>query len=236
MRKLIVLASFLAAGCGGGSSGGGGPTPLSGTIGGRALTVTDVKALTASSEATPCSITLGGTTVNAGIKAIALEVASYANACDPYSSSGRCAVHASAQSVTVLFARIVPPSLTQPNPDVTGVPLATVGTTYDIHANVAQALPDGSTGYLYATYAIDLATGAAPTCAATPPAVQSGTITFTSVTGTITGHLSVTFVGGDTVSGDFSAPLCTGTALDVCSLASGTGPNPLCTGTTTCVP
>src|SRR5512133_2403633 len=157
MRKLLVLASFLAAACGGGSSGGG-PAHLSGTVGGRALTVTDVKALSISSGATPCPITLGTQTVNAGIKAIALEVSSYANACDPYSAEGRCATHANAQSVTVLFARIVLP----PNSaDVTSIPVATVGTTYDIHSNVAQALPDGSTGYLYATYAIDLATGAA---------------------------------------------------------------------------
>ena len=234
MRKLVLVVSAFVVACGSDSNSSSSGGPLAGTVGGRAFTIADVKAIPASSGATPCEITLGTLAVTAGIKAIALEVTSYADACGDFTDAG-CTLHQSAQSVTVVLARIVPQSITTPNPDVTSVPFATPGATYKIHVDPTTVEADGATGYVYASYALALATNA--TCVGTPPAVQTGgTIRFDQVTGPVTGYVSVTFANGDTLHGDFSAPLCTGAGPDVCQIATSDAANPLCPTTPACVP
>ena len=53
--------------------------------------------------------------VNVGVKAFAPEMTSYADACGVFASS-QCRFHQNAQTVTVIFARLNPPTLTNPNP------------------------------------------------------------------------------------------------------------------------
>jgi len=64
------------------------------------------------------------------------------------------------------------------------------------------------------------------------PSKAGGTVRLDSVTGPITGHLSITFDDGSTLSGDFSAPICAGVTADVCSRALG---GALCTQPAACV-
>jgi hypothetical protein len=240
MRKLLVLASLLAAGCGGSSTGSSNPQPLAGTVGGRAFAIEDVKAIAASSGATPCEMpTPPSGSILAGVQGVALEVTSAeGGACDAFTSTG-CTLHQSAQSVTVVYARIVPASQASPTPDVTQVPLATTGKDYAINADPTIVTPDGTTGYLTATYALALATDAS--CSpGIPPPVAAGTIRFSSVGDPITGYVVVTFRSGDMLQGDFSAPRCTGAGPDVCGLMPQPGQaapaNPLCPGVPACVP
>ena len=218
MRKLLLVSAFLAA-CGSSSNGGG--NGLSGTIGGRAFSPVDVEAIVAGTGASPCPVPLGGGTVDVGVKALALEMTSYANACGDFTSS-QCKLHQNAQSVLVLFARL--------NPLGSEPPLATG--TYTVYASPTVVNPDGSTGLLFVAYAQALTTDA--TCVGTPKgSVQGGTIRFDQVTGPVTGHVSLTFVDGSSLDGDFSAPICGGVSPDVCSLATAQA---LCTMPPTCVP
>jgi hypothetical protein len=233
MRKLLVLFVFTAAAsaCGGksSSSNGGGTTPLSGTIGGRTFTPSDVKAIVAGSGTTPCPVPITGLgTVPVGIKAFALQITSYANACGDFATA-TCQFHQSAETVTLLFAKLTPPSLANPNP---AEPTLTPG-TYTVYASLTTANPDTS-GNLIVTVAQAIATDA--TCNSgtpTPAPSASGTLRLDQVTGPITGHLSVTFTGGGSLEGDFSAPLCTGPSPDVCALATA---GELCAVPGTCVP
>lgn len=219
MRKVLLLVPvfvFVAA-CGSDSKSGG---PLSGTVGGRSFSPVEVSAIAAGSGATPCSVPLGGTTLDVGVKALALEVTSYAGACGDFASS-QCTFHMNAQSVTVLLAKL----------SLTGTEPALGPGTYTVTASPTTVTPDG-TGLLTVAYAQALATDAS--CTGTPsPSVQGGTLRLDQVTGPITGRVSLTFQDGSSLEGDFSAPLCTGSSPDVCSLATAQA---LCTPPPLCVP
>ncbi len=218
MRKLLLLVSALAAACGSSSSGGGGG--LTGTVGGRAFSPAEARAIPAGTGATPCPVPLGGGTVNVGVKAFALEVTSYADACGDFASS-QCKLHQGAQNVTVLLAKVNP----------AGTEPALGPGTYTVSSSPTVAVPDG-TGLLTVAFAQALGTDAV--CAGTPsPSVQGGTIRLDQVAGPVAGHLSLTFQDGSLLEGDFSAPLCTGASPDVCTLATAQA---LCTMPPACVP
>ncbi len=222
MRKLLVLSvvSALAAACGGGSSGsnnGGGSTPLTGTIGGRAFTPTEVKALVVGTGSTPCQgIPILGTV---GVSAIALEITSYANACSDFDAvGGPCSLHQGAQTVTVIFAKL---NTVSPQ----GAPTITPG-TYTIHASTAQVDVE-TAGVFHACFAQETTTPTNDaTCGGGNPtpqlSVEGGTLRLDAVTGpTISGHLQVSFQGGGgSLSGDFTATTCSATP-NVCALAVG---------------
>ncbi len=228
MRKLLVLVSVLAvsvlaAACGGSShSGGGGGGPLAGTIGGTAFTPTDTKAILVGTGSTPC--TVQGLTF--GAKGLALEITSYANACGDFATS-QCAFHENARTVTVFVAKLNPvgPGYTEPT---------IAAGTYAINSSLTNlGTPDAqgqfTVGYAQAVVTDATCNGGTPTPAA---AVSGGTLTLTSVTNPIAGHLSVTFSGGGSLAGDFSAPLCSETP-EVCSLATA---GAVCTVPGTCAP
>ena len=161
-------------------------------------------------------------TVNVGVKAIALQVTSYADACGDFASS-QCRFHQNAQSVTVLFARLNPLGT---EPGARG---------RDVHGELEPHggdPPDGAP-----------ASSPSPSPRRSPPtrpasatrarrsrAARSGS---TRSAGPITGHLSLTFQDGSTLEGDFSAPLCTGPSPDVCALATAQA---LCTLPPLCQP
>jgi hypothetical protein len=206
MRKLVlVLVSALALACGGSDSGGGTPSaPVLGTVGGRAFSPAEVRAVVVGSGQAPCTIA----TQTLGVKALALELTSYANACGDFTAA-TCPARSSPQAVTILFARLngIPPF---------AEPTIAPG-TYTISTKITDALPDSSgLGQLYLAFAEAAADGA--TCAS-PPAV-TGTLRLDSVTGPITGHVAVTFASGGSIAGDFSAPICPGVTPEVCALAT----------------
>jgi hypothetical protein len=230
MRKLLVLAMIapLLAACGGGSSKSGGPTPLSGTIGGRAFTAAEVKALLVGTT-TPCSgIPLLGTV---GVRAVALQITSYAGACSDFDAvGGPCKLHEGAQAVTVVLAKL------DANPPQAAPTLA-VG-TYTIHDS-PQTVDVESSFVFHACFAQEITTPAGDaTCSGGAPTAQlsvnGGTLRLDSVTGpAISGHLSVTFKnGGGSLDGDFSATVCASTP-DICSLATA---GAICTLPGTCAP
>lgn len=221
MRKLLLVAAFVMA-CGSDSDEGG--AGLSGTVGGRAFSPVEVRAIPAGTGTTPCPVPLGGATVDVGVKALALEVTSYSDACGDFATS-QCRLHRNAQSVTILLARLnaAPPA---------GEPTLQPG-TYTVHASPTTAIPDGTNpGLLTVAFAQALATDAS--CAGTPsPSVEGGTLRLDQVTGPITGHVALTFQDGSSLEGDFAAPLCPGPSPDVCSLATAQA---LCTLPPVCVP
>ncbi len=222
MRKLVLvsasLLSVLVLACGGGSSGGGGG--LSGKVGGRSFSPVEVRAIPAGTGTMPCAVPLGGATVAVGVKALALQVTSYADACGDFAST-QCRFHQGSQAVTILFAKLNP----------LGTEPELKAGTYKVTSDPTQVDPDG-TGLLTVAFAQALATDA--TCLGTPSrAVQGGTLRLDQVSGTITGHVSVTFQDGGSLEGDFSAPVCPGPGPDVCDLATAEA---LCTLPPTCVP
>ncbi len=231
MRKLLVLAvvSVFAAACGGGSSKSSGPTPLGGTIGGRAFTPTEVKALVVGTGSTPCTGIPVVDTV--GVKALALQITSYANACSDFDAvGGACSLHQGAQAVTVVFAKLnaVPPN---------GEPTLSPG-TFTIHDSPATTDVEG-VGVLHACFAeeITTATGDTTCNGGTPTpnlSVNGGTLRLDTVSGpTITGHISVSFQNnGGSLDGDFSATVCSASP-DICSLTSS---GQICTLPGTCAP
>lgn len=215
MKKLIVLSAFALA-CGSSSSSHGGGA-LTGTIGGRPFAPAEVRAIRAGTGATPCSLTVpipggGGatTTIDFGVAGLALDIGSYANACDDWTSAS-CVLHASAQRVLVVFARL----------NGAGTEPAISPGTYAVSNDLTSPVSDG-TGQLTVAYADSLATGPSPTCVPTQSIVNAtgSTIRIDSVSSTtVTGHLALAFQDGGALAGDFSAPVCTGTTLDVCQLA-----------------
>ncbi len=218
MRKLLLVSAFLVA-CGSSSKNSSGP-PVSGTIGGHAFSPADVQAIQAGTGSTPCPVPLGNTTVNVGIKALAILLTSYPNSCGDFATA-QCKLHQNAQSVTIIFARL--------NPLGTEPPLAPG--TFTVNDSPATVTPDGS-GMLVVAFAQALSTNA--TCVGTPSSsIKGGTLRLDQVTGPITGHVDVTFADGSTLSGDFSAPICPGVSPDVCSLATT---QQLCTLPPACVP
>lgn len=221
MRKLLViLVSAFAAACGSDSNdnGGGG---LRGTVGGRPFSPVEVRAIPAGTGGTPCSVPLGELTVDVGIRALALEVTSYADACGDFASS-QCRFHANAQSVTILLAKLNP----------AGAEPALGPGTYTVTTSPTTVTPPDATGLLTVAFAQALATD--PSCAGTPfPSVQGGTVRLDQVAGQVTGSVSLTFDDGSSLAGDFSAPLCPGPSPDVCSLATAQS---LCSLPPVCVP
>ncbi len=212
MRKLLALSAFLAA-CGGSSSHTS-SGPVGGTIGGRAFSPVEARALVAGTGATPCtSIPVVGTI---GVKAFAIQLTSYANACGDF-ATGTCSLHKNAQSVTILFAKLnaISPT-TEP---------ALAPGTYAISTTPTALTPAG-TGVFTVTYAAATATD--DTCNGGTPVpaspVAGGTLRIDQVSGPITGHVAVTFANNaGSIEGDFSAPVCTGSPPDICALAtSGT--------------
>ncbi len=217
MRKLSVLAVFsaVALACGGGSkSNNSSSGPVSGTIAGHAFTPTDVKALLVGTDPTPCFISTYN--ANVGIKAFAVELTSYANACSDFGSA-TCAFHPDSETVTLLFAKLnaIPPA-SEPTIQPDSYPLAT---------SPAGAVSEG-VGVYHLAYAQAIAPDA--TCSAaslTPLMPASGTLRIDSVAGPITGHVTVSLVNGSTqaaagsIEGDFSAPLCS-QSIDVCGLVT----------------
>lgn len=218
MRKLVLLVSTLALACGGGgngSSAGG----LSGTVGGRAFSPVDVKAIPAGTGSTPCTVPLGGQTANVGVKAVALQVTSYANACNDFATS-ECQHHMGAQSVTVLVGKL----------DLAGSEPALTTGSYTLRPSIAAMELESGTIYKLG-YAEALATSSS--CAGMPSIVSSGTIRLDKVGDPVAGHLSVTFQDGSKLEGDFSAPVCPGLSPDICEKATS---EELCTPSTSCMP
>ena len=214
MRKLLILVSALAAACGGGSSKSGGTTPVSGTISGATFTPADVKALAVQTAgSTTCTVTAGGGgSLTFAASGLAIELTSYANACGDFASA-TCAFHKSAVTVTVLLAMLdtLPPY---------AAPTIPAG-SYPINASTTTINPDGSVVFAQATPTDTTCGGGNPTQLKS----QSGTLRIDSVTGPITGHVSVSFVNSSTqaaagsLEGDFSAPLCSA-SVDVCTLVT----------------
>lgn len=207
MRKLVVF-SLLVMACG--DSGGGGARPT-GTVAGRAFTPTEVRAVRAGSGTTPCTLPVPGSseTLDFGVAGLAIDFTSYADACGDY-GAGQCTLHANAQNVTIIFARL----------DPTGAEPALVKDTYTVQPSPTIAIPD-STGLLTVAYAQALGTGATPDCAGTPsPAVQGGTLRLDDVGSPVKGYVDLTFQDGSTLRGDFTATVCPGPGPEICALAT----------------
>ncbi len=217
MRKLLVLiAAAAATACGNSSSGG---NALTGTVAGKAFSPADVEAIVAGTGSSPCPITIGTTTMDVGVKALAILATSYSGACGDFAST-QCKFHENAQSITIVLAILNP----------AGAEPTIAPGTYTVNASATTVTPYG-TGLLVAAFAPSLATNA--TCAGTPsPSVQGGTVRIDSVAGPVTGHVYITFQDGSSIGGDFSAPIC-GVTPNVCSLATAQA---LCTLPPTCVP
>jgi hypothetical protein len=220
MRKLIPFASALLVACGSSST----PSPktttgLSGSVGGRPFAPVAVQAVSVGSGSSPCTLPGVG---SLGVTAVELAITSYADACGDLASS-QCRYHQGAQAVTVLVAKANP---VPPN----GAPGLTPG-TYTVQSSITSAVPEPG-GLLDVAYAEAVAPD--PSCVGTAhPSMQGGTVRLDQVTGPITGHLSLTFDDGSSLSGDFSAPLCPGLSPDVCSRALG---GALCSLPPACVP
>jgi hypothetical protein len=221
MRSLVLVSLFLMA-CG--SSSGDG---VSGTVGGRAFSPVEVKAVLTDTGSTPCSLPnpVGGGSITFGVAATAISFTSYANACGDY-ASGQCTLHADAQNVTVLLAKLDPLAPTV-------APALTPG-TFTVTASPAAVTPDGS-GRLNVAFAQALATAAAPACAGTPsPSVAGGTLRVDEVSATrVVGNVNLTFADGSKLAGDFAADVCAGAEPDICSLATSQS---LCTLPPVCLP
>lgn len=224
MRKLLVLVPVLASlACGGSSNDGGGTHPLTATVGGRTFTPTEVKAVVVGTGSSPCTnVPLLGTV---GLKGLAIQITSFANACGDFSST-TCTFHKDAQVVTVLVAKL---ALLTPTTEPT-IPAG----TYTINSTPipTQSLPD-TVGYAQAL-AIPASDATCAAAANPARAVTGGTIHIdqtigaTAPTGPVTGTLSVTFQDGSSASGTFSAGVCTEQPR-VCSLVTLGG---LCDPTT----
>lgn len=211
-RAVILVVTAAAVACGGSSNSKDNHGP-SGTIGSRPFAAVEARSVTAASGATACTVPnpLGSGNVQVGIKGLKIDLTSYANVCGDYATA-QCKLHADAQSVTIVFAKL------NPAPPF-GAPAFAPG-SYTIQPSPTIALPDG-TGLLTVAYAQALRTGAACADAAPSPAVQGGTLRIDQVSDTVvTGGVNITFQDGSTVAGDFSAPACPGVALDVCQLAA----------------
>lgn len=219
MRKLALLISAFAVACGGGGGGSGGGSALSGTVGGRAFSPVEVRAI-AGVTSTSCTVNYGGSAVPLGARAVAVEVTSYANACGDFGSA-QCLYHRNGQSVTILIGKV----------DLTGtVPELTSG-DYTIKPNLIDSL-EAAGGTLFK---LGWATALAPdsNCVGTPIAVTAGTVRLDKVTDPVAGHISLSFAGGDKLEGDFTAPACPGLNPDVCEYANRQA---VCTLPAACAP
>jgi hypothetical protein len=208
MRKTVLLVSAVLVACGSTSSSSPkAPTGVTGTVGGRAFTPAAMQAISVGTGVTPCDIPGVG---SLGVKAVELAITSYADACGDLAST-QCRSHASSQAVTILVAKANP---ARPFSEPT---LATG--TYTVQSSITTAVPDAN-GLLTVAYAEAVAPD--PSCVGTAhPSVQGGTVRLDQVTGPITGHVSISFDDGSSISGDFSAPLCTAVSPDVCGRAVG---------------
>lgn len=234
MRKLAAsfAAVALLAACG--SSSKGAPstgTPLSGHVGGRAFTPTQARAVVVGSGASGC--TLAGLGVTVGVKAVEIEAATFdpasanSDACADLSAV-QCQYHASSQAVRILVAKV----------NLTGPSEPTLGASTDPYVVSSTLAPPSvyTTGYV--AFAEAVGVGPAPAYVSTSEtSLDGGHVTLTEVSdaGPVAGNVSISFTGGSSVSGDFSANVCGGTPLDVCALANelaaslGGAPAGLCT-------
>ncbi len=215
-----ALASLAA--CGSSSSSSSSGSPVSGTVGGKAFTLTEARAVRASTaDGTSCTLPVIGA---ASISAMALDLATYTGVCGDYSSAN-CVLHGGTEKVTVILAKLTPSGTVAPTLSAK---------TYTVSSSLAGALPDGQGNFLV-VYAQALATGAAPGCAGTPsPAVDGGTLVINALSATsVSGHLDVTFQDGSSAKGDFTADVCGSASPDICGLATT---EQLCSPTpTTCM-
>lgn len=218
MRKLVLLVSTLAVACGGGGGGSGGGAALTGSVGGRAFTPVEVKAIPAGTGTDGCTVTVGDQTANVGVKAVALQVTSYADACGDFATS-ECRRHMGAQSVTILVGKL----------DLLGAEPALTTGTYTLRPSItAMELESGTTYKL--GYAEALGTNSS--CGGSASPVTTGTVRLDRVGDPVTGHVSITFADGSRLEGDFSAPACAGLSPDICQKATAEA---LCTPSSSCM-
>jgi hypothetical protein len=210
MRKLvIVLSAAVAAACGGSSSSTPPPpTALGGKIAGQTFTPVETRAMLLTSGSTPCVFPNpgGAGTITVGFRAVVIETASYAGVCGDLTSAV-CQVHPNTQNVTALVAKV----------DMAGGDPALGPGTYQASSDFGMIIAPG-----YGGWAQTLAVGADPTSVTTSTTV-SGSIRLDSVPSSgsspVTGHLALTFDGGNSITGDFSAQYCTTGLPNACALA-----------------
>lgn len=211
-RLALVSLCALAVACGGGSSGSGGA--LSATVGGRPVTIAEVRAVAGATAGTPCTVPspVGGGTIDIHVSGLKIDFTTYAGACGDYASA-QCQLHQGAATVSVVFARL--------NPNPAGAAPAIAPGTWQVYESPTIAIPGGD-GLLTVAYAQSLATDA--TCGGTPsPAsgTNRGTLRLDRVGATsLAGFIDVTFEDGSRISGDFEATTCPGVSPDVCVLAT----------------
>jgi hypothetical protein len=213
VRKLLVAAAATAIACGSSNSSSSTSQPT-GTIAGGAFTPAEVVAVTAGpASCTVTDPTGSGQKVTLGVAAIAVGLGSFKNVCADFQSPF-CTLHRSAKDVTVLLASLAPP--------FPGLTAQIVPGTYTVSPSLTTTLPDPTrSGMLYAAGAISVGTDAScvPTSGAGSGSLRIDTVNAAQVTG----HVDLTFSDGGKLSGDFTAPVCTGVSPDLCALAVSQG-------------
>ena len=229
MRKIlaVVAVSAFLVSCGSSSSSSStpAPTPVSGTVGGRAFTPAAAQAISATSGTTACTIP-PPISISFGASAIELALTSYAGteACTDLLGV-QCATHSSSQAVTVFVAKVnLAPPFAAP-PVATG--------TYPV-TPITGAMETGNPTILDVAYAE--ASAPDPSCVGTAHPVTAGSIRLDQVSGPVTGHVDLTFDDGSRISGDFSAAMCAGTTPNVCMVAATAIGGHLCQPQTSCTP
>ena len=211
MRKLvIVLSAAVAAACGSSSSSTPPPpTALGGKIAGQTFTPVETRAMLLASGSTPCEFPnpSGIGTITVGFRAVVIETASYAGVCGDLTSAV-CQVHPNTQNVTALVAKV----------DLAGGDPTLGPGTYLASSDFSMIVAPG-----YGGWAQTLAVGADPVTTVTTSTTVSGSIRLDTVPSSgsspVTGHLALTFDGGNSITGDFSAQYCTTGLPNACALA-----------------
>ncbi len=212
-KKLLALAAFAGlASCNGGSESGGTPA-VSGTIMGVPFTPSDGGALAL--PAADCN--LPGLGIRS-LSGIALGFTSFTDVCGFVQTTGLCG---EVRSSTIVSVNLLRAHVTGSAPPI-GPGTYTVGTFIDQQGNIlAVSAEIGKND---------------ATCAAVPgiPVVQSGSVTFSSVSPRVAGALDVTFVDGSRFSGSFDVAVCPA-AVNFCAVIADTcATSPCCTDATHC--